>query len=158
MHYHTLVPLFQEVVGSSTGQTELSEGRTDVTSGSSAGDDVPPSDGESSPAAETRPIPPSDEQKAVTDRVTDSKLSGTERLEDEEAEGDSSIDTSGLPLVSPTPSCTETQQTGVEDQSTRKRKRPDQPFVPSKRLKTALFSPMEMEIQCLVQMFGTMSL
>ncbi|XP_062614344.1 uncharacterized protein LOC134276080 [Saccostrea cucullata] len=52
-----------------TTDRALSEGQETVTAGSSSAPDLPPDDGEPSPAAETDPTPPSVEQKTITDRV-----------------------------------------------------------------------------------------
>ncbi|XP_062592728.1 uncharacterized protein LOC134254197 [Saccostrea cucullata] len=138
-------------------ETGLGEVHTEVTTGASLGEDVPPR--HSSLADESHPAPPSDvgstsrveiplnsssdEPRAATDRKTDGKLPETERLVEDKAGGDG---------------CTETKPTGAKERPTCKRKRPDQPFVPSKRQKTALLSPMEIEIQCLERMFAALSL
>ncbi|XP_062593043.1 uncharacterized protein LOC134254535, partial [Saccostrea cucullata] len=129
-----------------TTDTTPTEGQE--TASSSATDRVPPP-----VASDVPPLPPSDKLKTISDRQTDVKQS-----EDQTA-GDSPGGTSQTSdLRSPPPGCTEKQQTGVENQSTRKRKRSSGPCDPSKRQKTALFSPFEVEMQCLEQMFSTLTL
>ncbi|XP_062598722.1 uncharacterized protein LOC134260150 [Saccostrea cucullata] len=144
--YHTLLPFLQEIGPSSpTVDTGLCEKPTDETRGSDGEPSlaaevhpIQPCNGGSSPPAETPPSSSSDEPKSATDRITDGKE--IERLVEDKAEGSD---------------CPETQPT--VKQSTRKRKRPDQGNMFSKRQKTALFSPMEIELQCLVRMFGALS-
>ncbi|XP_062582563.1 serine/arginine repetitive matrix protein 1-like [Saccostrea cucullata] len=148
----TLVPSSQETVSSSTD----SKGQETVTAGSSSATDVPLDDGAPSPpaASDVPPLPPSDELKTITVRLTDGIQS--EDQTDGDSRGGASQKTSDL--RSPSPCCTEKKQTGVENQSTRKRKRPSGTCVPSKRQKTALFSPMEIEMQSLEQMFAAWTL
>ncbi|XP_062588611.1 uncharacterized protein LOC134250281 [Saccostrea cucullata] len=146
-------------------ETGLGEVQTVVTTGASLGEDVPPR--HSSSTDESHPNPPStggstptsndgstphaeiplnspvDEPRAATDKVTDGKLPETESLVEDKTGGDG---------------CTETQLTRAKERPTRKRKRPEQPFMTSKRQKTALFSPMEIELQSLEQMFAALRL
>ncbi|XP_062578968.1 mucin-2-like isoform X2 [Saccostrea cucullata] len=170
----TLGPSSQETGSSPTTGTAGSSPTTG-TAGSSSAPDVPPDDGEPTPpaASDVPPLPPSDKIKTTTDRMTNGRQSedqtegdspgGTSQTHkskvEDQTEGDSPGGASQISdLRSPSSCCTEKQQTGVENKSTRKRKRPSSPCEPSKRQKTALFSLMETEMECLMQMFASLSL